>query len=95
MGKGKVPRHQKNSSRGNDRKSRQIQKKQKRVIQLGDPDEQVDYENLFQMLNNTSDLRKVEKSLISLATISLDEDSPALAQFYDKATISTLLKHAN
>ena len=47
------------------------------------------------MLNNTSDLRKVEKALISIATISLDEGSPVLAQFYHKSTVTTLLKHAN
>lgn len=78
MGKGKAPRQQKNSQRGNDRKTRQIQKKQKLASQSVDQDEQVDYQNLFQMLNETSDLRKVEKSLITFATISLDEGSPTL-----------------
>ena len=78
MGKGKAPRQQKNSQRGNDRKTRQIQKKQKLASQSVDQDEQVDYQNLFQMLNETSDLRKVEKSLITFATISLDEESPTL-----------------
>jgi hypothetical protein len=60
-----------------------------------DPENQVDVENLFQLLNVTNDMRKIEKALITFATISLNESSPSLAKFYDKSTIQTLLKHVN
>lgn len=47
------------------------------------------------MLSVTNDLRKIEKALITFATISLDESTPWLAKFYEKSTIETLLKHVN
>ena len=47
------------------------------------------------MLHLTNDQRKVEKALITFATISLSQDSPCIEQFYEAKQIDRLLKLAN